>query len=163
MKLLFPTLLCLLLFSCKQSDNMILPSNEKIEQNDLTESTAMRMELSSMGEMLDSLTATNHHSHQLHWDSLYHYHDSLFWHHHNLFHHDHYTHDDHHHTWTDYDPHVDHTHHFHHTYPGHEHDSLITDHSIHVHDNNDHHYEGHDWQDHHLLDSLHNIHNAHHP
>ena len=161
MKKFLPVLILLALFSCKQ--NEMGPTDDILEESDRNSTIAMRSDLGNMEQMLDSLTATAHYSHQLHWDSLYHHHDSLFWYHHSVFHHDHYIHDDHHHTWTGYDPHIDHTHHYHHYYPGHEHDSLITDHSIHQHNNHDHHYEGHDWHDHHILDSLHQVHFVHHP
>ena len=156
-------LLVITVFSCKQEKDNAVPVDETISTTDLSATNAMRSDLGNMQQTLDSLLATPHHTQQLHWDSLYHYHDSLFWHHHNDFQHDHYTHDDHHHSWTDYDSHIDHAHHFHHVYPGHEHDSLVTTHNAHTDENSDHHYAGHDFHDHHILDSFHAIHNAHHP
>ena len=147
----------------KTADNGITTPSEIISPVDSIATTAMRSDLNGMGNSLDSLMATPHYTHQLHWDSLYHHHDSMFWYHHNLFHHDHYTHDDHHHSWTNYDPHIDHSHHYHHPFPGHDHDSLVTTHNGHEHDNNDHHYTGHDLHDHQILDSLHHLHGFHHP
>ncbi len=157
-------LLCAVLIACNKKGPEIIdpPVNTALSVEDSTASLKMSAEITLMNTALDSLKASVHHNHQLHWDSLYHHHDSLFWHHHYGYHHGTYAHDDHQHTWTHYDSTINHNHHHHHVYPGHPHDSLITTHNNSNHNNNDKHHHGHDWNHHHVLDSLHHIHNLHH-
>ena len=162
MKKLLSFLIFATMVACKGNDIVDPPITETISAEDATATTNMRARYGSMSQSLNSLISATHHSEHLHWDSLYHHHDSLFWHHHNQFHHDTYTHDDHHHTWVPHH-HATTSHHYHHVYPGHPHDSLVTTHNAHSHNNNDRHYTGHDWHDHHVLDSLHHVHAAHHP
>jgi hypothetical protein len=173
-KLLFIAL-AVFLFSCQKKENqstttnppITAPTYEKaLSAQDSMTAVNIHQEYTAMSACLDSMLATPHHTVQLHWDSMYHHHDSLYWHHHSEYRHDSATHDDHHHYWTHYDATVDHSHHHHHIYTehGHEHDSLlIITTGDHVHDNTDHHFHGHDLQDHHLLDSIHHIHELHHP
>lgn len=138
-------------------------SKETVEQDDLSASVSMTSELSGMQQSLSSLTAAQSPDQRHHWDSAYHHHDSLFWHHHNNYHHNTYTHDDHGHQWIPYDPAVNHHPHYHHPYPGHLNDSLVTTPNNHHHNNNDNHHPAHDMNHHHTLDSLHHVHNVHHP
>lgn len=145
----------LLLFSCKEKDN------NELSANDLSATQGMQYELVQMDVVLDSMMGTPLVNEQHHWDSLYHHHDSIFWHHHNAYHHETYPHDDHHHEWVQL-PHTPDYHHDH-NYPGHPADSLITGENDHHHDNSDHHHDGHDMHHHHVADSLHNVHNLHHP
>lgn len=154
--------LFMLLFSliaCDKNNN----SAETLDPEDITASANMTTSLSGMQQSLDNLLAASDVNQRHHWDSTYHHHDSLFWHHHNDYHHNTYTHDDHDHQWVAYDPAVNHHHHYHHPYPGHPNDSLVSTPNNHHHDNNDHHHPGHDLNHHHLLDSLHQVHNVHHP
>ncbi|WP_133162714.1 hypothetical protein [Flavipsychrobacter stenotrophus] len=157
----------LIVVGCKKNDSGTQTTTPIVALSiaDSNTAVAMRAEYGSMEAMLDSMLATPHHTHQLHWDSLYHHHDSLYWHYHHEYHHEISTHDDHHHTWVHYDSTVDHSAHHHHTYPdaGHEHDSLVIVTSYHTHDNTDHHFHGHDLHEHHVLDSIHHVHELHHP
>lgn len=155
----FLFLATILFCSCDKNNE----SKEAITQDDLTASVSMTSELSSMRLSLSNLTAAQSYDQQHYWDSAYHYHDSLFWYHHDDYHHNTYTHDDHGHQWVPYDPAVNHHHHFHHPYPGHLSDSLTTTPNNHHHNNNDQHHSGHDLNHHQLLDSLHQVHNSHHP
>jgi hypothetical protein len=152
--------LILVALSCdkKQDKNTDVLSNE-----DLITSQNMESELVSMQQALDNLRAATNNADRIYWDNLYHHHDSLFWVHHDHYHHEHYNHDDHHHQWLSYDPNIDHHHHYHHPFPNHPNDSLATTPNNHHHDNHDHHFPGHDLNHHHVLDSLHVIHNSYHP
>lgn len=154
-------LVLLVAVSCTKEEEASLLND--LNATDSIATVNMSAALHHMSVALDSLLASHQPNHQLHWDALYHHHDSLFWHHHNNYHHEHYIHDDHHHAWTQYDPHVNHEHHYHHPYPGHHNDSLVTNPNSHHHNHNDHHFNGHHITHHHTLDSLHLVHQAHHP
>jgi len=134
-----------------------------LSAQDSVATAGMNHELHLMHAAHDSMMATPHHPHQLHWDSIYHHHDSLFWHHHHSYEHEAYAHDDHHHSWVPYDGSVNHDHHYHHPYPDHHNDSLITVHNTHHHDNGDGHHPGHGIDHHQSVDSLHHQHVMHHP
>lgn len=151
--------LSIILFSSCGKNNS---SKETIRQDDVSASTGMTNKLSSLRQALTNLTGAQNSGQQHHWDSIYHHHDSLFWHHHNNYHHNTYTHDDHSHQWVPYDPAINHSHHYHHSYPGHLNDSLIIVLNNHHHTNCDHH-PGHHICHHHTMDSLHHVHNLHHP
>lgn len=137
-------------------------SAETIQQTDLTAAAGMTTELSFMEQSLNSLIAAPNHAQRLYWDSAYHHHDSLFWHHHNIYHHSTYSHDDHGHQWVPYDPAVNHHNHHHHHYPGHLNDSLVITTNNHHH-TDCHHHPGHHICHHHTIDSIHHVHNSHHP
>jgi len=123
----------------------------------------MSNELILIDAAIDSMLISTSSAHKQHWDNLYHQHDSLFWHHHNLYHHQTYAHDDHSHEWVPYSSSIHHTSHFHHPYPDHLNDSLIIHTNNHHHTNSDNHFTGHHVQQHHTLNSLHHLHNTHHP
>lgn len=148
----------LYIMACKKSNN----SNDTIAPDDLTASAAMTSRLTDMQTALNSLIAAPTLSQRKYWDSAYHHHDSLFWHHHNIYHHSTYTHDDHGHQWIPYDPTINHHNHHHHHYPGHLNDSLVTSTNNHHH-TTCHHHPGHHICHHHTMDSLHHVHNSHHP
>lgn len=137
-------------------------STETIQQDDLSASVAMTGELSSLQQSMNSLMAAPNITQRLYWDSVYHHHDSLYWHHHNIYHHNTYLHDDHSHAWLPYDPAINHHGHHHPQYPGHLNDSLVTTTNNHHHVNCEHH-PGHHICHHHTMDSLHHVHNLHHP
>ncbi|MBA3828310.1 MAG: hypothetical protein H0X33_05195 [Taibaiella sp.] len=155
-----------LLISCNKKDTTTNNGTATVllATQDSVAAVNMQQEEISMSQMLDSMLGTPHHTLQVHWDSLYHYHDSLFWHHHDFYHHHTASDDDHHHEWMHEDStSFYHHHHYHHHYPGHEMDSLIiiTDHP--GHDNSDHHFHGHTLTDHHIADSLYEVDEHHHP
>lgn len=156
--ILFLVMTLLLFISCDKSSS----SKGVIQQADLSASAGLTTELSAMQQSLTNLISAQTSGQRHHWDSAYHHHDSLFWHHHNNYHHDTYSHDDHSHHWIPYDPAINHAHHYHHPYPAHLNDSLVTTPNNHHHTNCDHH-PGHHLCHHHSLDSLHTIHNLHHP
>jgi len=137
-------------------------SPETIQPDDLSASVAMTGEISSLQQSVTNLVVASNISQRLYWDSAYHHHDSLFWHHHNIYHHGTYTHDDHTHHWVPYDPAINHHGHHHPQYPGHPNDSLVTTPNHHPHVNCEHH-PGHHICHHHTMDSLHHVHNIHHP
>jgi hypothetical protein len=147
-----------LLFSCNKNNN----SSETIAVDDLTASHEMTSQLSEMEVSLNSLISASTLDQRLYWDSAYHHHDSLFWYHHNIYHHNTYLHDDHSHNWVPYDPSINHHGHHHPQYPGHLNDSLVTTTNNHHHVNCEHH-PGHHICHHQTIDSLHYVHNLHHP
>lgn len=144
--------------SCDKKNDSI----ETIQPEDLSASVSMTTELTALQQSVSNLSSASNLSQRLYWDSVYHHHDSLFWHHHNIYHHGTYNHDDHSHHWVPYDPSVNHHGHHHPQYPGHLNDSLITTANNHPHVNCDHH-PGHHICHHHTMDSLHHVHNLHHP
>lgn len=146
------------LIACNKPGN----SSESIAPGDLMATTTMTSELSDINIALSNLKAAINMSQRLYWDSAYHHHDSLFWHHHNIYHHNTYSHDDHSHHWVPYDPAINHHGHHHHPFPGHLNDSLVTTTNNHHHTNCEHH-PGHHICHHHTMDSLHHLHNLHHP
>ena len=159
MKTIFTLFIVTLLYiSCGKNNE----STETIQQEDLSASVAMTSELSLMQQSVNNLIAASNSIQRLYWDSAYHHHDFLFWHHHNIYHHSTYTHDDHSHQWVGYDPAVNHHNHYHHSYPGHLNDSLVITLNNHHHINCEHH-PGHHICHHHTMDSLHLVHNLHHP
>ena len=135
---------------------------ETIQPVDIAASAGITSELSSLQQSVTNLSAAQNTAQRLYWDSAYHHHDSLFWHHHNMYHHNTYSHDDHSHQWVPYDPAVNHHGHHHPQYPGHLNDSLVTTTNNHHHINCEHH-PGHHICHHHTMDSLHHVHNLHHP
>jgi len=157
MKMLVYFLLVLFIISCNKDEK-----SETIQSDDLSASSNMTSELSFIQQALTNLISAQTANQRRHWDSVYHHHDSLFWHHHSIYHHNTYVHDDHSHSWTPYDPAINHSHHYHHSYPGHLNDSLLTTPNDHHHTDCNHH-PGHHICHHHTLDSLHTIHNLHHP
>jgi hypothetical protein len=148
----------LFIVSCDKKNT----STDTIQPDDLSASVAMTGEISSLQQSVTNLVGASNISQRLYWDSAYHHHDSLFWHHHNIYHHGTYTHDDHTHHWVPYDPAINHHGHHHPQYPGHLNDSLITITNNHQHVNCEHH-PGHHICHHHTMDSLHHVHNLHHP
>ena len=149
----------ILFISCQKNPE----SKETIQQDDLMAASAMTSEVSIMQQSLNNLVAAPNQAQRLYWDSAYHRHDSLFWHHHNIYHHGTYQHDDHSHQWVPYNPGINHHGHHHPHYPGHLNDSLIiVASSIHHHTNCDHH-PGHHICHHHTINSIHQLHNVHHP
>lgn len=146
------------LIACNKTNN----SGENIATDDLIATTAMTSELSNMEIALSNLKIAPNISQRLYWDSAYHHHNSLFWHHHNIYHHNTYSHDDHSHHWAPYDPAINHHGHHHPQYPGHLNDSLVITTNNHHHTNCEHH-PGHHICHHHTIDSLHHVHNLHHP
>ncbi|MCA6441447.1 MAG: hypothetical protein IM581_16070 [Chitinophagaceae bacterium] len=157
MKPIYVLLITVFVLSCNKNE-----STETIQHDDLSASVAMAGELSAMQQSVNSLMIAPNHTQRLYWDSVYHHHDSLFWHHHNVYHHSTYTHDDHSHQWIPYDPIINHHGHHHPQYPGHLNDSLVTTTNNHHHVNCEHH-PGHHICHHHTMDSLHHVHNIHHP
>lgn len=160
MKALFGLLaVVFVIVSCdkKEDHNTDVLSNE-----DLIASQNIGTELVSIQQALDNLIAATNNTDRIYWDNLYHHHDSLFWHHHNIYHHSTYSHDDHSHQWVAYDPSINHHHHYHHPYPGHLNDSLVVTTNNHHH-TDCHHHPGHHICHHHTMDSLHQLHNLHHP
>jgi len=155
---LFLFLIITLLFSCNKNNN----SSEPLAVDDLTASHEMASQLSEMEVSLNSLISAPTLDQRLYWDSTYHHHDSIFWYHHNIYHHNTYLHDDHSHHWVPYDPTINHHGHHHPPYPGHLNDSLVTTTNNHHHVNCEHH-PGHHICHHHTMDSLHHVHNLHHP
>ena len=148
----------ILFISCQKNNE----SKETIQQGDLSASVAMTDELFAMQQSDNNLVAASSSAQRLHWDSAYHHHDSLFWHHHNIYRHNTYLHDDHCHHWVPYNPSINHHGHHHPSYPGHLNDSLVTTTNSHPHVNCEHH-PGHHICHHHTMDSLHQVHNPHHP
>ena len=148
----------LVLAACDKGKN----SSESIDQSDLVAASNMTTHLGTMQVALNNLLNATNQTQRLYWDSAYHANDDLFWINHNAYHHNSYEHDDHSHTWVPYDPAVNHHHHHHHHYPGHLNDSLVTTLTSHHH-TTCHHHPGHHICHHHTLDSLHHIHQAHHP
>ena len=157
MKPIYVLIIAVFVSSCNKNE-----STETIQQDDLAASVAMTGELSDMRQSVNSLITAPNPTQRLYWDSVYHHHDSLFWHHHNVYHHGTYTHDDHSHQWVPYDPTINHHGHHHPQYPGHLNDSLVTITNNHHHVNCEHH-PGHHICHHHTMDSLHHVHNLHHP
>jgi len=158
MKIIFVLFIVTIQFiSCDKNNQ-----SGEITLDDLSASASMTSELSSMQQSLNSLVASQSLGQRQFWDSAYHHHDSLFWHHHNNYHHNTYTHDDHDHHWVAYDPGINHHFHYHHPYPGHLNDSLVTTPNNHHHTDCAHH-PGHHICHHHTIDSLHHVHNLHHP
>lgn len=155
--LLLSVLFCLL-SACNKSSN----TGEVIATVDLAASSTMASQISGMSISLTNLVAAPNMGQRLYWDSAYHHHDSLFWHHHNIYHHNTYSHDDHSHHWIPYDPAINHHGHHHPHYPGHLNDSLVTTANNHHHTNCEHH-NGHHICHHHTIDSIHHVHNLHHP
>lgn len=153
----FLIIVTILFISCDKNNQ-----SETMQQDDLSASVSMVSELSAMQQSLNSLVAAQSLGQRQYWDSAYHHHDSLFWHHHNNYHHNTYTHDDHGHHWVPYDPAINHHGHYHHTYPGHSNDSLVTTLNNHHHTDCAHH-PGHHICHHQTMDSLHYVHNLHHP
>lgn len=158
MKTIFFLFLAIMLFiSCDKNNQ-----SGEIKHEDLSASVSMTSELTAMQQSLNSLVAAQGLNQRQFWDSAYHYHDSLFWHHHNNYHHNTYVHDDHNHRWVAYDPGINHHYHYHHPYPGHLNDSLVTTPNSHHHTDCAHH-PGHHICHHHTMDSIHHVHNIHHP
>ena len=159
MKTFFTLFIVTLLYiSCGKNNE----STETIQQEDLSASIAMTSELTAMQQSVTNLITASNSAQRLYWDSAYHHHDSLFWRHHNIYQHSTYTHDDHGHHWVAYDPAINHHNHYHHRYPGHLNDSLVLIRNNHHHTNCGHH-TGHHICHHHTMDSLHLLHNLHHP
>jgi hypothetical protein len=157
--LAFLIILSLVITACNRNNDS---NNETLSPDDLVASSGMSTEVSAMQLSLNNLLAASDANQRHHWDSAYHHHDSLFWHHHSIYHHNSYSHDDHSHHWAPYDPAINHQHHYHHSYPGHLNDSLVTETNDHHHTNCEHH-PGHHICHHHTMDSLHHLHNVHHP
>ncbi|MEO7922202.1 MAG: hypothetical protein ABIR30_00840 [Chitinophagaceae bacterium] len=154
----FLLVLSLFIYACNKS----AATTETLNPEDLTAAAGMSTEISVMQLSLDNLISASDANQRRHWDSAYHHHDSLFWHHHNNYHHNVYLHDDHSHQWIPYDPAVNHHNHHHPHYPGHLNDSLIVINNNHHHTNCDHH-AGHHICHHHTMQTLHHLHNLHHP
>lgn len=148
----------IILIACDKKDY-----SDELSAADLSTSLKMSAELNLMKQSLDNIIASPGLPEKRHWDSLYHKHDSLFWQYHDMYPHNHYAHDDHYHNWTIYDPNVNHQGHFHHPFPGHLNDSLVTTQNNHLHDNHSRHFRGHDLLHHQFMDSLHLVHQVHHP
>lgn len=158
MKIICLFILVIFFIGCDKNNG----SKETVQADDLSASLSMTNELTDMRQAVTNLIAGQSYQQRHYWDSIYHHLDSLFWHHHNNYHHQTYIHDDHTHHWTSYDPAINHSHHFHHPYPGHLNDSLVTTTNSHHHTTCDHH-PGHHICHHHTMDSLHHVHNLHHP
>ena len=156
--ILFLIIASLLFSSCDKNNE----SKETIQPEDLSAAVSMSTELTALQQSANNLSSASNLSQRIYWDSAYHHHDSLFWHYHNIYHHNTYSHDDHSHHWVPYDPSINHHGHHHPRYPGHLNDSLITTTNSHHHTDCNHH-PGHHICHHHTIDSLHTIHNLHHP
>ena len=153
----------LIIVSCQKQSTDFARETGRLSPGDSVAAAQMSNELIGMSVALNSLLSSTSHVHQKHWDDLYHQHDTMFWHHHNLYHHETYTHDDHSHRWVPYNNTVSHTSHFHHPYPNQSNDSLVTHTNNHHPNVVNHHFNGHHIKQHHTLDSLHHLHNTHHP
>ncbi len=151
--------IALVFIACDKKDN----ESSQLNEVDNVATQNMNTELAAISTSINNLASATTETDKHHWDSLYHLHDALFWQHHNSYNHESYNHDDHSHQWVQHDPNVNHQDHYHHPYPGHLNDSLVTIQNNHQHNNTDNHHPGHGIQHHHTLESLHHIHNQHHP
>lgn len=159
MKAISFCLLILLGFSCSTSNEAEMDLNAA----DAAAVSGMLQETNNLKHTAANLTSATTSPERHHWDSIYHHHDSVYWHHHNTYNTaNHHPHNDHHHQWVPYDHVVDHSHHYHPPYPGHPHDSLVVIPNGHHSNHNTSHSSAHNLHDHHVMDSLHHIHQSYH-
>jgi hypothetical protein len=160
MKPLLLLLLIALGYSCaKNKDN-----EEGLSTVDAAASAGIATELNQLAVSTTNLQNAISPAERHHWDSSFHHHDSLHWVHHSHYNTgNHHPHNDHHHEWVPYDPNINHHHHYHPIYPGHPHDTIVVVPNHHHTTHHEYHPGIHGLHDHHLIDSLHHIHAAHHP
>ena len=134
-----------------------------VEPADAAAVMAMQQQEIALRQTSSQLATATTPEQRHHLDSVYHHQDSVYWHHHNQYSHQNtHAHNDHHHQWVHYDPTVDHSHHYHPVYPNHPHDSLIVVSNGHHPNHTVYHHNLHSLHDHHVIDSLHHIHQMHH-
>ena len=159
MKTNLTCILILTMISCSKNNETAVILNSA----DAVAVAAMAGEIINLKQAASHLQSAATPEQSLHWDSIYHHHNSLYWHHHNNYNAQNgHPHNDHGHNWMPYNPNVDHSHHYHHPYSVNPHDSLVIVSNNHHPDQKTHDPKIHNLNDHHVVDSLHNIHQVHH-
>lgn len=149
-----------LIVSCTKSTENV----QELNTTDIAAVTGMVGEVNFLRQASLQLSTASTPQQRHHADSSFHHHDSLHW-----VHHSHYNttnnhpHNDHIHNWVPYNPTVNHTHHYHPHHPGHPNDSLVVILNGHHTAPAPHHPGVHTINDHHVMDSLHHVHQGHHP
>lgn len=156
-KLIVLILLTATILSCEKKSD----AEPAVDQTDVALS-AMNIELNNLKDLSIQLASTTNPQQQSHLDNSFHHHDSLYWHHHHTYNSSHNAHNDHTHQFVHYDPNVNHSHHYHPAYPDHLHDSLIVVPNGHHPNHHTYHPGIHSLHDHHVIDSLHKVHQNHH-